>query len=152
MYLTHFGFTEPPFKTLLFQASKQRSYINYFAGVELMLAHACNDSDSIGLFGEDDIIISELLNRVQMKSETPGALIEVNNNLSAKEFEKKLADCLSFTDEILPVSRIICWFYMFGITSHLCTNVYYVSTSIKRGIGGRTSPFCWQAINRSQKC
>lgn len=99
MYLTHFGFTEPPFKTLLFQASKQRGYINYFAGVELMLAHACNDSDSIGLFGEDDIIISELLNRVQMKSETPGALIEVNNNLSAKEFDKKLADCLSFTDE-----------------------------------------------------
>ncbi len=99
MYLTHFGFAETPFKELLFQEAKQRSYINYFAGVELMLAHACNESDSIGLYGDDEAIISALIARLRLQSELPGCLVELTHNLSAKEFDKKIADCIGFTDK-----------------------------------------------------
>ena len=126
MYLTHFGFTEPPFKALLFQASKQRSYINYFAGVELMLAHACNDADSIGLYGDDKNIISELISQLRLQSEVPGTLIEINNNLPTKEFDKRLADCLSFTDEN------IAWEPRYLLILHILDNFTLVHKRILR--------------------
>ncbi|WP_110876996.1 ExeA family protein [Franconibacter helveticus] len=94
MYLTHFGFTDTPFRELVYHNLKQRCFINYFAGVELMLAHACNESGAVGLFGQDEEVIAELLSRLRRQNDKQSCLINVSDSLQAREFEKRISEFL----------------------------------------------------------
>lgn len=96
MYLSHFGFSESPFKNPLFHKGKQRCYISYFSGVELMLAHACNEPGSVGLYGDDESVIESLVVRLRQKSVMASCLLVLNNGVSIRSFDKKIADDIHY--------------------------------------------------------
>lgn len=94
MYLTHFGFTDTPFRELVYHNSKQRCFINYFAGVELMLAHTCNEQGAVGLFSNDEEIIGAFIARLRQQNDKQSCLIVLHNGLPTREFEKRISEFL----------------------------------------------------------
>ncbi len=94
MYLTHFGFTDTPFKELVYHNLKQRCFINYFAGVELMLAHACNNPGAVGLFSNDDEVLSAFITMLRQQNDKQSCLMVINKGLQIREFEKRISEFL----------------------------------------------------------